>query len=95
MKGDLARGALKDAKNVRLLEVMCKIFILESLNKDNGILSGAGYMTRAAHTQIIQALDVCIKEIRPQMVSLVELQGYPDELVCSAIGNSYGDCYEK
>jgi len=50
VKGDIARGALKDAENTRLLEVMVKIFILESLQKDNGILFGAGYMAPAAYT---------------------------------------------
>lgn len=33
-------------------------------------------------------------ELRPQMIPLIEATGFPDELLCSAIGNSYGDIYE-
>jgi len=33
-------------------------------------------------------------ELRPQMIPLIEVIGFPDEMICSAIGNSYGDIYE-
>ena len=40
------------------------------------------------------ALDLLIKELRPQLIPLAEIQMFPDEVLPSAIGNSYGDIYE-
>lgn len=39
-------------------------------------------------------MDVLIKKIRPNMVSLGEGWDMPDEIVPSNIGNKYGDIYE-
>jgi hypothetical protein len=39
-------------------------------------------------------MDTLAQELRPQMIPLVEVCGFPDEVLCSAIGNSYGDIYE-
>ena len=39
-------------------------------------------------------MATCIKELRPQMIPLVESIYYPDDLMPSVIGNSYGDIYE-
>merc|ERR1712167_565997 len=77
-----------------MLDLLLKIFILDSLNQTSAILLSSGYMTPKAFALLLQALDHCIKEVRPQMVSLVEAQGFADEVICSAIGNSYGDIYE-
>ena len=33
--------------------------------------------------------------IRPQAIGLVESFPIADEIACSAVGNSYGDIYEK
>ena len=35
-----------------------------------------------------------MKELRPQMIPLIESWEFPDEILISAIGNSYGDIYE-
>ena len=33
-------------------------------------------------------------QIRPYAISIIEAYGIPDEVLVSAIGNSYGDIYE-
>ena len=43
---------------------------------------------------MIEAIKLLLAELRPQIVSLVESIGFPDEFLTSAIGNSYGDIYE-
>ena len=35
-----------------------------------------------------------LNTLRPQIVSLAESFAVPDHVLCSAIGNSYGDIYE-
>lgn len=41
-----------------------------------------------------EAMDILVKKIRPNMVSLAESWDMPDEVVPSSIGNKYGDIYE-
>jgi len=39
-------------------------------------------------------MKLVMKELRPQMLNIVESMAYPDMYLMSAIGNSYGDIYE-
>ena len=39
-------------------------------------------------------MSTCIKQLRPQMIPLVECYYLPDDVYPSVIGNSYGDIYE-
>ena len=41
-----------------------------------------------------KALERCVTELRPQMLSLAEAFDLPDHWIPSTIGNSYGDIYE-
>ena len=41
-----------------------------------------------------EAIKILLNRIRPQVIPLVELWGYHDTELVSAIGNSYGDIYE-
>ena len=41
-----------------------------------------------------EAVKLVNKEIRPQAISIMESNDYPDGMLQSAIGNSYGDIYE-
>ncbi len=43
---------------------------------------------------ILQAIKTLNIQIRPYALSLIECFRMPDEIVMSAIGNSYGDIYE-
>jgi len=69
---DIEKGAIRSAGNKSVIDTILKVYILDNLIKDNGILMSCGYISSNAFSSIIQALDICIKEIRPNMVSLVE-----------------------
>ena len=43
---------------------------------------------------ILEAIKTVNLKIRPFAISLIESIKIPDEIVMSAIGNSYGDIYE-
>lgn len=43
---------------------------------------------------IVEAIKLTCKNIRPVALSLSESELIPDEILQSAIGNSYGDIYE-
>ena len=60
--------------------------------KTNGY--DAGYFQKGAQTLIDEAVKILLAKLRPQMIPLVELSGFSDNLLMSAIGNSYGDIYE-
>lgn len=42
-----------------------------------------------------EALEHVTHKLRPQLVPLSETKSFPDFVVPSVIGNSYGDIYEK
>lgn len=65
LSNDTKNGAIKNANNRALLNLLGKIYMLDSLSKDNGILFSCGYMAPDSFRYIIQALDICIKEVRP------------------------------
>jgi hypothetical protein len=43
---------------------------------------------------VAEAIKHLLMEIRPFAISLVESYGISDQVLTSAIGNSYGDIYE-
>ena len=45
--------------------------------------------------KIEEAIKVLLKRIRPQAISIIEAFPLADEILLSAIGNSYGDIYYK
>ena len=53
-----------------------------------------GYLKLSENDLIGEAFKLMLDAIRPQAIPLVELMYIPDEVLCSAIGNSYGDIYE-
>lgn len=44
---------------------------------------------------IQEAIKITLLRIRPQAINLVESFPIKDEVLLSAVGNSYGDIYEK
>ena len=90
----VAAKQLKNTQNRAHLNLLCKIYALDSLTKNTSILYSAGFLGQGCHAYFFPAMDTLAQELRPQMIPLVEALGFPDELICSAIGNSYGDIYE-
>ena len=53
-----------------------------------------GYFKPGDQSLILQANKLMLAKLRPQAIPLIELVQIPDEVLCSSIGNSYGDIYE-
>jgi hypothetical protein len=53
-----------------------------------------GYFQKGTQVLMNEAIKILLNRIRPQVIPLVELWGYHDSELVSAIGNSYGDIYE-
>ena len=59
-----------------------------------GPIFDAGYFTPSVSMRMNEALDIMIRNLRPQLIPLVELKASPDLVLPSNIGNSFGDIYE-
>ena len=72
-----------------------KIYALTELqNNDSSALYEAGYFAQGTSSVLLEASKKLMVELRPQMIPLIEAWEVPDEMIISAIGNSYGDIYE-
>lgn len=54
-----------------------------------------GWFKKGDYSLIQDAINLLLLKIRPQAIPLVELFGHSDHILCSAIGNSFGDIYEQ
>jgi len=65
------------------------------LKLDTSACYETGYFVGKPYSTFIdEAIKLILKEIRPYAISLIESSGIPDQMLISAIGNSYGDIYE-
>lgn len=91
------RGEIKDPKIRPILLLLGKIFALKQLTLDSSILYETGFLKAGAKPLIAKAMQDCLTKLRPLMIPLVELK--TDEIRdfshLSAIGNKYGDIYER
>ena len=55
----------------------------------------SGYLEPGQLPFLNGAIKIILKQIRPYLVPLVEMFRFDDNVLCSAIGNSYGDIYEQ
>lgn len=53
-----------------------------------------GHFAPGTQGVLLDATKHLMKDLRPQMIPLIEAWEYPDEVLITAIGNSYGDIYE-
>lgn len=86
----------KDQRVRPLLQLVARIFALKQLMLDSQACYETGYFGKGAKELINESMKVLLKELRPHMIPLIELN--TDELLdmshLSAIGNKYGDIYE-
>ena len=54
----------------------------------------AGYFKQGDQALIEEGYKLLLEKLRPQAIPLIELISLPDDILQSAIGNSYGDIYE-
>ena len=80
----------------RHLTNLCLLFGLHQLYLDSISCFECGYFsgTTISHS-ILQAIKQLNSRIRPHAISIIESLEIPDNALLSAIGNSYGDIYEK
>lgn len=80
-----------------LLHLLARVFALKQLNLDCVSLYETGFFSHGSKELLLQAMKEAVIELRPHMIPLVELN--TDELFdltyLSAIGNKYGDIYER
>jgi hypothetical protein len=75
--------------------LLLKVYALTELqNNDSSALYEAGYFQTGTAPVLLEATKKLLIELRPQMIPLIESWEFPDEVLISAIGNSYGDIYE-
>jgi len=79
---------LEHSENIRIL------YGLYQLQKDQTGLYESGYFSTGSMAMVDAAIKLVLARIRPQIVPLAEVVPHPDQLLMSAIGNSYGDIYE-
>ena len=78
------------------LTKLCLLYGLTALMKDCSSCYESGYFAGKPFSAFIdKAIKHLLKEIRPYAISLIEGYAIPDEVLVSAIGNSYGDIYEN
>lgn len=87
----------KDPKIKPLMDLLAKIFALKQLTMDCDALYETGFFSSGSKSFLLDSMKRATIELRPHMIPLVELQ--TNELLdlsyLSAIGNKYGDIYER
>ena len=82
-------GIRKNLQNLLRLLALTELTVADSSsNYENG------YFAPGTHEILMEASKKLMKELRPQMIPLIEAFEIPDEVINSCIGNSYGDIYE-
>ena len=77
-----------------LLDLARLLALNELVTQDSSAVYEAGHFGPGTATILLDAMKRLLTKIRPQMIGLVESWEFPDSLLVSAIGNSYGDIYE-
>lgn len=97
----LFRSTVEDQTKVKCngvrknLLLLLRVYALnELMSSDPATLYEAGFYSHGVAEILTQSYKKLLKELRPQMIPLIESWGMPDEILVSAIGNKYGDIYE-
>ena len=84
-----------DPRILKQMELVGKIYCLDELLGDGAAVYDSGFFSPGTYRTMQKAMEQCVAEIRPQLLSLAEVPYLPDHVVPSVIGNSYGDIYEQ
>ena len=84
----------RDMRCKHYLEAFLKIFALKQLSLEIVSLYESGYLEKGAGQALDAAYQSCLKIVRPQMISFVEVFNEATGDVPSTIGNDFGDIYE-
>ena len=80
-----------------LLNLLGRVFALKQLTLDSAALYECGYFAPGSRELLVESMKIAVKEVRPQIVPLTELVTVEEQdlTYLSAIGNKYGDIYER
>ena len=84
----------QDPKVKEHLILLTKISALDLLINQGAVVFDSGFFAPGSYSNLQKAQKICIENLRPQMIPIVETMDAPDEFWPSVIGNSYGDIYE-
>lgn len=88
-------GAFKCPNLKENLLNLARMFALnELIANDCSSLYETGYFSMGVGQTLLDAAKALMTKLRPQMIPLIEACEFPDFLLVSCIGNSYGDIYE-
>jgi len=95
-KKNMQNGSIKCPNLRQNMTNLCLLYGLTHLQKDLTWLYKSGYFKSNIDypALIMQAIKELLTRIRPQALSIIESCNLTDEMICSAIGNQYGDIYE-
>lgn len=81
---------------MKSMEQLCLIYGLNQLYEDCNAQFESGYFQPKINysRMILESIKRTNEAIRPQILSIIESIGISDNVLCSAVGNSYGDIYE-
>jgi len=92
-KNGIESSSLED-QTKKNLRVLCNIFGSHDLYNDSSALYECGYFEKDHLTYVKENLEVKLKEIRPQILPLIECWSHPDNVLNSALGRYDGNVYE-
>ena len=85
---------MKDANLRKHMENLCVLAGIYFFKNTMAEGYDCGYFKPGDQNLVEEAYKLVLKKIRPQAIPLAELACVPDEIMQTAIGNSYGDIYE-
>lgn len=87
---------IKCSRVKQILTRMCLLFGLCELNKDCRACYESGYIQAKNFSELVlEAIKQVNSQIRPDALNLIESSDISDEVLNSAVGNYYGDIYER
>ena len=80
-----------------LLILLGRVFALKQLTLDSAALYECRYFGPGSRELLVESMKLAVKEVRPHIVPLTELTTTEEQdlTYMSAIGNKYGDIYER
>jgi len=94
-KDRFKKGEFKDANIKPVLDIVLKVFAVHQLVSENRGLYECGFFSAGSSRLLDDAFKQLLVELRPHMLPLAETMQMMDRVTDSAIGNKYGDIYER
>lgn len=88
-------GKDKQSNEDKVLQRLAILFALSTLESEMADVLTCGYVSPDQALLVKKQTIAALKEIRPDAVALVDVFGYPDYLMQSALGDKDGRAYER